>query len=146
MTADLLSRLPEMEREATEYERRARALRSIIAGVRALNGHAAEVQDPVFVRQNDTFFVAQPPDKDGPRAREAVIRVMEESPAREWKVIELKREMLRRGWAPSPKAVEATISRMREAGELEPTRYGYYKLALHLRPFVPRPRNEEADA
>ena len=145
MTAEFLSRLPEMEREAAEYERRARALRQIIAGVRALNGHAAEVPHPVLVRQNDTIFVAQPLDKNGPRAREAVIRIMEEAPTHEWKVIELKREMLRRGWAPSPKAVEATISRMREAGELESTRYGYYKLALHLRPFVPGFGTEEAD-
>ena len=129
MTADLLARLPEMERQARDHELRAQALRQIIAAVRALNGHAAEVTDPRFVEQNGTVFVAQPLDESGPRGREAVLRVMAEDPGREWKVIELKRELLRRGWAPTPKAVEATISRMREAGELQPSRYGHYMVA-----------------
>jgi hypothetical protein len=31
---------------------------------------------------------------------------MREQPDRVWKVVEIKREMLKRGWAPTPKAVE----------------------------------------
>ena len=42
--AELLARLPQMEEEAQEHERRARLLRQIIVSVRALNGHAAEIR------------------------------------------------------------------------------------------------------
>ena len=38
---------------------------------------------------------------------------MREDPERSWKVVDLKREMLRRGWAPTPKAVEASVKRLR---------------------------------
>jgi hypothetical protein len=127
--ADLLAQLPQMENEARDHELKAQALRQIIAAVRALNGHAAEVKDPRLLQQNGTVFIAQPLAEGGPRGTDAVRRVMRESAAPEWKVIDLKRELLRRGWAPTPKAVEATISRMRETGELESVRYGYYKLA-----------------
>ncbi|MDP9308358.1 MAG: hypothetical protein M3P15_08620 [Actinomycetota bacterium] len=129
MTADLLDRLPEMEREADEHEERARALRQFIAAVRALNGEAKNIQKPRFVEQNGTVFVAQPHDERGPRGREALLRVMADQPGRIWKVVELKREILARGWAPSPKAVEANLKRMRELGDVECPRYGYYRLA-----------------
>jgi hypothetical protein len=129
MTLDLLSRLPTMEREAEEHEARARALRQFIAAVRALNGHAQDITEPRFVEQNGTVFVAAQLDRTGPRGREAVRRVMAERPSRVWKVIELKREILGRGWAPTPKAVEANLKRMRELGEVVSPRYGYYRLA-----------------
>jgi hypothetical protein len=128
MTSDLLTRLPEMEAEADEYESRARALRQIIAGVRALNGGAEDITDARFVEQNGTVFVARPPDPSGPRGRAAVLTVMRERPERMWKVIELKRELLGRGWAPTPKSVEANLKRMRELGEVVSPRYGYYAL------------------
>jgi hypothetical protein len=51
-------------------------------------------------RENGKVFVASALDKDGPRGREAVARVMQEQPQKIWKVIELKREILLRGWAP----------------------------------------------
>jgi hypothetical protein len=126
---DLITRLPDLEREAEEYESRARALRQIVAGVRALNGDAEGITDQRFVEQNGTVFVASPMDDDGPRGRDAVLKVMSQRPNHIWKVIELKRELLRRGWAPSPKAVEANLKRMRELGDVECPRYGYYKLA-----------------
>jgi hypothetical protein len=128
MTADLASRLPEMESEAAEYEKKARALRQIIAGIRALNGHAEGITEPRFIEQNGTVFVAQALDSHGPRGREAVLRVMSERPGYTWKVIELKREILGRGWSPSPKAVEANLKRIRKTGEVTCPRYGYYKL------------------
>jgi hypothetical protein len=131
ITSDLLKRLPEMEREAEEHEARARALRQFIAAVHALNGHAQDVSEPRFVEQNGTVFVAGQLDPNGPRGKEAVRRVMGERPARIWKVIELKREILGRGWAPSPKAVEANLKRMRELGDVECPRYGYYRLVAH---------------
>lgn len=129
MPSALLARLPEMEREAAEHERKANALRQIIAGIRALNGHAAEVVEARFVEQNGTIFIARAPDAHAPRGRKALLRVMEEHPDRIWKVIDLKREVLRRGWAPTPKAVEATLKRLRLDGELNSPRYGYYRLA-----------------
>ena len=129
VTPGLTASLPEMERAAAEHEAKARALRQIIAGIRSLNGHADGITEPRFVEQNGTVFVAQAHDPNGPRGREAVRRVMVEHPERTWRVIELKREILGRGWAPSPKAVEANLKRMREAGEVICPRYGYYKLA-----------------
>src|SRR5712691_7577854 len=86
VTADLISRLPDMEREAAEHEAKARALRQIIAGIRALNGHAQGITEPRFVEQNGTVFVAQALDPAGPRGRQAVLRVMSENPIRTWKV------------------------------------------------------------
>jgi hypothetical protein len=70
---DLITRLPDLEREAEEYESRARALRQIVAGVRALNGDAEGITDQRFVEQNGTVFVASPMDDDGPRGRDAVL-------------------------------------------------------------------------
>jgi hypothetical protein len=128
MTTDLLSQLPDLERQAAEHETKAQALRQIIAGVRALNGHVADITTPVFHEQNGTVFVAQAPDPSGPRGQLAVLRVMSERPTHIWKVIELKRELLRRGWAPSPKAVEATLKRMLQRREVVSPRYGYYTL------------------
>jgi hypothetical protein len=129
MTTDLLSQIPELQREAEDYERKARALRQIIASIRTLNGHASEVLNPTFVEQNGKVFVAQPADPAGPRGRRAVLRLMAEDPNRDWKVVELKTELLRRGWAPTPKAVEASVKRLRREGDLQSPRYGYYKLA-----------------
>jgi hypothetical protein len=131
MTSDLVGQLPELERKASDFEAKARALRQIIAGVRALNGHAEEITDPRFVEQNGTVFVARIPGPNSPRGREAVRGVMLEQPDRVWKVIELKREILGRGWAPSPKSVEANLKRMRAEGEVVCPRYGYYRLAPH---------------
>ncbi len=128
MTNDLLAQVPQLEREAAEHEAKARALRQIIAGVRALNGHVAEITAPVFHEQNGTGFLAQAVDPSGPRGQVAVLRVMRERPSHLWKVIELKRELLRRGWAPSPKAVEATLKRMLSRGDVASPRYGYYVL------------------
>lgn len=126
---DLVAQLPAWEREADEYERKAKALRQIIAGVKALNGHASEIDDARFVEQNGAMFVARPLVPHGPRGREAVRRVMSERPGHLWKVIELKREILSRGWAPSPKAVEANLKRMRKLGEVVSPQYGFYQLA-----------------
>lgn len=129
---ELLARIPDLEREADSYERKARALRQIVDGVRALNGDAETVLAPKFLEQNGTLFVARPRDERGPRGRQAVRRVMAEQPDRVWKVIDVKREVLRRGWSPSPKAVEAMVRALYEAGEIELVKYGHYKLARQV--------------
>jgi hypothetical protein len=54
---------------------------------------------------------------------------MREDPARQWKVVDLKRELLRRGWAPTPKAVEASVKRLRVAEKVINVSYGWYQLA-----------------
>lgn len=73
-------------------------------------------------------FKIAPLDENGPRGPKAVLRVLRQQPDRVWKVVEIKQEMLRRGWAPTPKAVEASIKRLRATGDLVSVGYGYYKL------------------
>jgi hypothetical protein len=128
MTSELVAQLPALERQAEDLERKAHAIRQIIAGVRALNGET----DGLFPRKSfeahRTSFEIAPPDDEGPRGPGAVLRVMREDQSRVWKVVELKREMLRRGWAATPKAVEASIKRLRTAGRVESASYGYYRL------------------
>jgi len=127
--------LDELERQAVEFEEeaarlthKAAAIRQIIAGVQALNGSAGDVLMRSF-GAHKTQFEIRPLATDGPRGPKAVLAVMGEEPDRVWKVVEVKREMLRRGWASTPKAVEASIKRLRADGKLEPAGYGHYKLA-----------------
>ena len=129
MTAELAAQLPELERQADEFERKAAALRQIIQGVRALNGSAdAILRSRAFAAHKTLFELGSAPP-DAPRGRDAVRRVMGEDPGRLWKVVDLKKEILRRGWAPTPKAVEGSVARLREDGEIESPRYGFYRLA-----------------
>lgn len=129
MPNDLIDKLPQFEREAEEYERKAQALRQIIAGVRSLNGDAEAILTGVSFESHRTRFDVGLRNGKGPRGPQAVLEIMGEDPSREWKVIDLKREMLRRGWAPTPKAVEASVKKLRELERIEPVRYGFYKLA-----------------
>lgn len=128
MTPVLAEQLPELERQADELERRAAAIRQIIAGVRALNGDADAILTRSFESHRTSFEIA-PYDPYGPRGPEGVLRVMSEDPERAWKVVDLKREMLRRGWAPTPKAVEASVKRLKLNGDVEAISYGHYRLA-----------------
>jgi hypothetical protein len=129
--------LDALEESARDYEaqaatltQKAQALRQIIAGVIALNGDASSVLTRRF-EAHRTAFEMRPPDTRGPRGPQAVMLIFHEQPDRVWKVVDVKREMLRRGWAPTPKAVEASIKRLRERGDLEPVDYGHYKLPSH---------------
>jgi hypothetical protein len=130
----LATDLPSLERQAVEYEteaeglsQKAQAIRQIIAGIRALNGEAHEILTRRFDAHKVEFTIS-PRDENGPRGPKAVLRILREQPDRVWKVVEVKQEMLRRGWAPTPKAVEASIKRLRATGELVPVGYGFYKL------------------
>jgi hypothetical protein len=129
MTIDLVSRVPQWEREAEQYEEKAAALRQMIAAVKALNGEAEAILTGRTFEAHRTRFEVAPLASNGPRGREAVRRVMGEAPDKVWKVVEVKREMLRRGWAPNPKSVEASVKRLRQDGELEAVSYGHYRLA-----------------
>jgi hypothetical protein len=125
----LKAQAEEFDRKAGEFAGKAEAIRQIIGGVLALNGDAQSVLTRRSFISHGSAFETRPRDPSGPRGREAVLRVMGEQPTKRGKVVEVKRQMLRRGWAPSPKAVEATIAGMRAAGLIEPAGYGYYKLA-----------------
>jgi hypothetical protein len=129
MTADLIERIPEMERRAADLERQAHALRQIIAGVRALNGEGEDSWATKSFESHRTMFEIGARTENAPRGPQAVLTVMREAPFREWKVVDLKRVMLRRGWAPSPKAVEASVKRLRLDGQIRSTSYGHYMLA-----------------
>jgi len=126
--------LDNMERQALDFEdqaahliHKAQAIRQIIGGFQALNGSADEVLMRSF-SSHKTAFEIRPVTVDAPRGPKALLAVMREQPDRVWKVVELKREMLRRGWAPTPKAVEGSVKRLRATGDLIPAGYGYYKL------------------
>jgi hypothetical protein len=134
MTTELLAglplaQLPDLERQAEEFERKAQAIRQLIDAVRTLNGEATEILFHKTFESHRAIFEIAPLAKGGPRGPQAVLRVMREKPDDVWKVVELKREMLRRGWAPTPKAVEASVRKLRELGEVLPAGYGHYRLA-----------------
>ena len=118
----------EYETEAATLTNKAQALRQIIAGCIALNGDAGAVLTRRF-EAHKTAFAMRPLDENGPRGPKAVMRILSERPADHvWKVVDVKREMLSRGWAATPKAVEASIKRLREEGRLVQVAYGHYKL------------------
>jgi hypothetical protein len=126
MPADFIARLPELEQAAKEHERKARALRQIIEGVRALNG------DAVRLLSNETEGgadrVNQYKPEDGPRGREAVRQIVAERPGI-WRVADIKREVQLRGWPSPMTAIDTAVARMAAAGEAEkiPGRKGLYK-------------------
>lgn len=123
MTTDLLDRLPELEQEAEVLERKAKALRQIIEGVRTLNGEAATylVGRAAALRSNQYEPI------EGPRGKEAVRRILTEQPG-EWRVLMIKDEIRRRGWPSSPSGVEKAVMRMADDGEIVRLRQGVYKL------------------
>ncbi len=118
----------EFEEQAAKLATKAAALRQIIAGVQALNGDAETVLMQRSFDAHKTAFATRSPAPNGPRGPKAVLAIMAEQPDRVWKVIDLKRVMLERGFAPSPKAVEGSVKRLRETNEIEPAGYGFYKL------------------
>ena len=124
MTADLIARLPEMEREAQEHERKAKGLRMIIDGVRALNGDAERLFGAAPVDRAPRTNQYRP--EDGPRGRAAVRQIVSERPGT-WRVGEIKRQIQLRGWPSSTTGVEVAIKRMVEAGEAQRVRKGVYR-------------------
>lgn len=119
----------EYEAEASALTSKADAIRQIIEGVLALNGTAGAVLTRRF-EAHRTAFEMRALDPTGPRGPKAVMQIITEQndPDHVWKVVDVKREMLRRGWAPTPKAVEASIKRLRDDGALVQVSYGHYKL------------------
>ena len=121
MTDDLLDRLPELERQAEECERQARALRQIIEGVRALNGDAAHVLGLPSETGRNQYTPAA-----GPRGRSAVREIVSERPG-DWKLKAIKSEVRQRGWPSSPEAVDTAVKRMHADGEAVRVGHGIYR-------------------
>jgi hypothetical protein len=117
MSEAAVSGLPIFERELEEAERRAKALRAVVEGLRALNGHAPLIpaQTP---RQNsehavDTVRV--------PKGMQAVLAITAERPGR-WTRREILSEFEERGWfhtvdrRKAEGAVDAAIHRLCSLG------------------------------
>lgn len=124
----LSSRLPEWEREAQIYEQKAKALRQIIEGVRALNGDAGRL-----------FGGNETPAGSGRvlRGRKAVLAIMRERPG-VWPVSEVKEQMIRHGWPYSASGVEAACKRLAAEGAITRLGRGLYKFGADSdAPFVP---------
>jgi hypothetical protein len=127
---DLTDRLPEWERQAQEYERKARALRQIIDGVRALNGEAAHLLRISGAAATPTPLapaVLVSMHGDGPRGRQAIRIIASEMPG-VWKVSELKDEIHRRGWPDPGTGAEAALKRLVSSGEAERVAHGAYRI------------------
>jgi hypothetical protein len=121
---DLTAKLPEWEREAQEHERKARALRQIIEGVRALNGDAARLFGVQVATQRASSTPVVPADV--PRGRAAVRRIAAERPG-VWKVSEMKAEIIARGWGDPGTGTEAAMKRLAASGEAEKIGHGTYR-------------------
>jgi hypothetical protein len=128
MSLDLVTRVPEWERQAEVFERKARALRQMAEAVRVLNGDADRlfgVDEPRPVGTN------QYPTREGPRGRDAVRRIVEQRPG-EWLVKEIKRVNRENGWPSSDSNIETAVSRMARGGEAVkvPGRKGLYRFGV----------------
>jgi hypothetical protein len=137
MTTDLLAGFPDlahMEREAQALERKAHALRQIIDGVKTLNGSATQLllaravtpppaQSPIFVP--GSVLADTPVGSTHPRGREAVRMIVGDLHG-PWPASHVKKEFERRGWSSSWKAIDTTLQRMTQDGEIIRVRKGVY--------------------
>ena len=103
--AELLARLPQME-EA----RRACLLRQIIVSARALTVSRCRVHGPSnsWSRTARSSLPAAAP-RTGPAGTVCLCAGDHGEAPRDWKVIDLKRELLRRGWAPVAQGGRGTL-------------------------------------
>ena len=105
---DLVSLIPEWEREAQDFEARAEgmlakaaALRQMVESVRVLNGDASRLFQ-LAIEPSPAPFPVLPrttrfDPKDGPRGRDAVRLIVGERPG-VWKARDIKRINAERGW------------------------------------------------
>ena len=124
MSQDLLSRIPEWEREAEVFERKAHALRQLIESVRVLNGDAARL---FALPETRPVGANQYPTGKGPRGRDAVRAIVATRPGR-WLIKDIKRVNRDNGWPSDDNGIETAVIRMAKAGECVkiPGRRGYY--------------------
>ncbi len=124
ITSGLIDRLPEWEAEAEALERKARAVRQVVEGLKALNGDAAAILG-LNIGPNGSAAVL-PDVSKGPVGREAVRRLVAERPG-VWKVSDLKDAARRRGFPISKMGVEKAVMRMVASGEAVKVGYGRYR-------------------
>jgi hypothetical protein len=122
MSLTLAESLPELEAQLEEAETRANALRKIVEGVRALNGHAADVG--VRVRQEASVPGAS--EEATPRGRGAIRLIVADRPG-VWSFPDLMDEMKQRGWFTSRKGLEVAVTRLCVAGEARRVDKGRYE-------------------
>ncbi len=130
MPTDLLSQIPKWEQEAEDHERKARALRQIIEGVRSLNGDASRLFNVDAANGSGRKRTNQYSPDDGPRGREAVRLIVAARPDGLWKTSEIKAEVARRGWPSSAAGIDTAIKRMEIAGEAKREDTGLYRFAV----------------
>lgn len=132
MSADLLSRVPEWEREAEVFEQKARALRQMIEAVQVLNGDAARLL--LLDSERPAVGTNQHPTGKGPRGRQAVRAIVSERPGT-WLVKDIKRINRERGWPSDDNGIVTAVLRMAKAGEAEKIRgrRGLYRFGVNGR-------------
>ena len=114
MSHDLLLRIPQWEREAESFERKAHALRQLIESVRVLNGDAARLFD---LPEVDAAPDPSPkPEEEGPRGRAAVRAIIAGRPGA-WLVRDIKRINRENGWPSDDAGIETAVIRMARSGE-----------------------------
>lgn len=78
-----------------------------------------------------------------PSAAEAVLRIMGESPEREWTSEDILRELIARGWASSGKtpknSTDATLSRLVQKKQVQRVARGVYRLPAAAQTLQPEP-------
>ncbi len=122
MTLTLAESLPELEAQLEDAESRAVALRKIVEGIRALNGHANQVE----VKVPPEASVPRASEDAKPRGRGAVRLIVAERPGI-WSLADLRQEMQARGWFTSPKGLEVAVTRLCVSGEARRVAKGRYE-------------------
>jgi len=129
MVTDLAARLPELEAEAESLERKAKALRQVVEGIKALNGDATAILlGPAFANKASVIVPAHHARTvtGGVSGREAVRRIVADQPG-VWKVADLRKEAERRGYGVTTMGIEKAVRRMMETGEGQKVGYGRYR-------------------
>lgn len=96
----------ELQSMVSLHEQKGAGLRRLVAGINAYNN-------------SDAPAVTTPA---------AMLDLMREGPERLWRLVDIRRDLLARGWARSPKAVDAAAKRLLQQGLIEKAEYGVYRL------------------
>jgi hypothetical protein len=127
MSTDLLSRIPEWERQADIFEQKAHALRQMAEAVRVLNGDAArlfaveaaggiQAEGTLDEKHGGRLGINQYSTAHGPRGREAVRQIVADRPGL-WLVKDIKRINRERGWPSDDAGIETAVIRMAKKGD-----------------------------
>lgn len=129
--------LPEIEADLAALLRQREAINREIAICEHLLEFAKSVDPPA--EPPDEAQASQPSaalnDGGVPGLREGIRRILGEDPHRPWKLAEVYRELVRRGWvsndASGRNRLQLRMAAMANHGELVKPEYGYYQLGPH---------------